>query len=199
MFERFSDSARRVVVSAQEQARMRNHASIGTEHLLLALTIVPGAAANELAAAGVHTEAAQAAVLAATGEGQTSPSGHMPFTPGAKQALERSRRESLMLDQRGITPEHLLLALLREPHGTVANVLQALDVDVVDLGERTVAAAQRAFHPGADGPMCPGCRRPLGARLSSGFLDVAGEQPVRLLAVWCTGCGVLVQSRLDTP
>ena len=37
MFERFTDKARRVVVLAQEEARMLNHDYIGTEHLLLGL------------------------------------------------------------------------------------------------------------------------------------------------------------------
>ena len=37
MFERFTDRARRVVVLAQEEARMLNHNYIGTEHILLAL------------------------------------------------------------------------------------------------------------------------------------------------------------------
>jgi ATP-dependent Clp protease ATP-binding subunit ClpC len=37
MFERFTDRARRVVVLAQEEARMRNHSFIGTEHILLGL------------------------------------------------------------------------------------------------------------------------------------------------------------------
>ncbi|HET7308791.1 MAG TPA: Clp protease N-terminal domain-containing protein, partial [Actinomycetota bacterium] len=37
MFERFTDRARRVVVLAQEEARMLNHNYIGTEHILLGL------------------------------------------------------------------------------------------------------------------------------------------------------------------
>ncbi|HEX5671606.1 MAG TPA: Clp protease N-terminal domain-containing protein, partial [Acidimicrobiia bacterium] len=37
MFERMTDRARRVVVLAQEEARLLNHAYIGTEHILLGM------------------------------------------------------------------------------------------------------------------------------------------------------------------
>jgi ATP-dependent Clp protease ATP-binding subunit ClpC len=82
MFERFTDRARRVVVLAQEEARMLNHNYIGTEHILLGLIHEgEGVAAKALESLGISLEAVRQKVEEIIGHGQQSPSGHIPFTP----------------------------------------------------------------------------------------------------------------------
>ena len=96
MFERFTSQSRRVVVLAQEEARMLDHNYIGTEHLLLGLLHEGrGSAARALTAMDVTLSAARDQVVAIVGRGQKQPSGHIPFTPRAKKSLELSLRESL--------------------------------------------------------------------------------------------------------
>ena len=91
MFERFTDRARRVVVLAQEEARMLNHNYIGTEHILLGLIHEgEGVAAKALESLGIALEGVRAQVEEIIGQGQQSPSGHIPFTPRAKKVLELS-------------------------------------------------------------------------------------------------------------
>ena len=98
MFERFTDRARRVVVLAQEEARMLNHNYIGTEHILLGLIHEgEGVAAKALESLGISLEAVRSQVEEIIGQGQQAPSGHIPFTPRAKKVLELSLREALQL------------------------------------------------------------------------------------------------------
>ncbi|OLE27440.1 MAG: NDP-hexose 4-ketoreductase [Actinobacteria bacterium 13_1_20CM_3_71_11] len=116
MFERFTDRARRVVVLAQEEARMLNHNYIGTEHILLGL---------------IHEGEGVAA-------GQQAPSGHIPFTPRAKKVLELSLREALQLGHNYIGTEHILLGLIREGEGVAAQVLVKLGADLNRVRQQVI-------------------------------------------------------------
>jgi len=134
LFQRFSDSARRVVVLAQEEARKINHNYIGTEHLLLGL-IQEGEsiAAKALEAMNVELDAVRSQVVEIIGLGSTPPSGHIPFTPRAKRVLELSLREALQLGHNYIGTEHILLGLIREGEGVAAKVMVKLGVDLERL------------------------------------------------------------------
>nr|WP_221380186.1 ATP-dependent Clp protease ATP-binding subunit [Actinoplanes polyasparticus] len=126
MFERFTDRARRVVVLAQEEARLLNHSYIGTEHLLLGLLREgEGLAARALGSQGVTLSAVREKVEDKVGLGASSPGGHIPFTPRAKKVLELALRESLQLGHNYIGAEHLLLGLIREGEGVAMQVLGA--------------------------------------------------------------------------
>jgi ATP-dependent Clp protease ATP-binding subunit ClpC len=131
MFERFTDRARRVVVLAQEEARMLNHNYIGTEHILLGLIHEgEGVAAKALESLGISLEGVREQVEEIIGQGQTAPAGHIPFTPRAKKVLELSLREALQLGHNYIGTEHILLGLIREGEGVAAQVLQKLGADL---------------------------------------------------------------------
>ncbi|MEJ7649685.1 MAG: ATP-dependent Clp protease ATP-binding subunit [Nakamurella sp.] len=131
MFERFTDRARRVVVLAQEEARMLNHNYIGTEHILLGLIHEgEGVAAKALESLGIALEGVRAQVEEIIGQGAQAPSGHIPFTPRAKKVLELSLREALQLGHNYIGTEHILLGLIREGEGVAAQVLIKLGADL---------------------------------------------------------------------
>jgi len=131
MFERFTDRARRVVVLAQEEARMLNHNYVGTEHILLALIREGGGvAAKALESLGITEEAARQQVEEVVGPGQTGPQrGHLPFTPRAKKTLQLSLREAIALGHAHIGTEHILLGLVRADDGVAIQVLNSLGVD----------------------------------------------------------------------
>ena len=131
MFEKFTDRARRVIVLAQEEARMLDHNYIGTEHLLLGLIHEgQGVAARALETLGVSLEAVRLNVEEIIGRGQEAPSGHIPFTPRAKKVLELSLRESQQVGHDYIGTEHILLGLIREGEGVAAQVLVKLGADL---------------------------------------------------------------------
>ena len=132
MFERFTDRARRVVVLAQDEARMLNHNYIGTEHILLGLIHEgDGVAAKALESLGISLQAVRAQVEEIIGRGpEPPPAGHIPFTPRAKKVLELSLREALQLGHTYIGTEHILLGLIREGDGVAAQVLVGLGVDL---------------------------------------------------------------------
>ena len=131
MFERFTDRARRVVVLAQEEARMLNHNHIGTEHILLGLIHEGhGVAATALESLGISLEAVRQQVTEIIGRGDQAPSGHIPFTPRAKRVLELSLREAKELGHSYIGTEHILLGLIREGDGVAAQMLVKLGADL---------------------------------------------------------------------
>src|SRR3989454_11249476 len=139
MFERFTDRARRVVVLAQEEARMLNHNYIGTEHVLLGLIHEgEGVAAKALESLGISLEAVRSQVEEIIGQGQAAPTGHIPFTPRAKKVLELSLREALQLGHNYIGAEHILLGLIREGEGVAAQVLQKLGADLTRVRQQVI-------------------------------------------------------------
>ncbi|MCD6639610.1 MAG: AAA family ATPase, partial [Nocardioides sp.] len=165
MFERFTDRARRVVVLAQEEARMLSHNYIGTEHILLGLIHEgEGVAAKALESLDISLEAVRAQVEEIIGQGQQAPSGHIPFTPRAKKVLELSLREALQLGHSYIGTEHILLGLIREGEGVAAQVLQKLGADlnrvrqqVIQLlsgfqGKESTTAGAQTGGSGGDAP-----------------------------------------------
>src|SRR5436190_8779882 len=139
MFERFTDRARRVVVLAQEEARMLNHNYIGTEHILLGLIHEgEGLAAKALENLDISLVAVREQVQEIIGQGQQAPTGHLPFTPRAKKVLEYSLREGLQLRHTYIGTEHILLGLIREGEGVAAQVLVKLGADLNKVRQQVI-------------------------------------------------------------
>jgi ATP-dependent Clp protease ATP-binding subunit ClpC len=139
MFERFTDRARRVVVLAQDEARMLNHRYIGTEHILLALIDEgEGVAARALAEMEISLEAVRREAEELVGQGQQAPSGHIPFTPQAKKVLQLSLREAVQLGHNYIGTEHILLGLIREGEGVAAQVLVRLGADLNRVRQQVI-------------------------------------------------------------
>jgi len=152
LFQRFSDSARRVVVLAQEEARSLNHNYIGTEHLLLGLIQEgEGIAPRALEAVQINLEAVRSQVVEIIGRGSNAPSGHIPFTPRAKKVLELSLREALQLGHNYIGTEHILLGLIREGEGVAAKVLVKLGVDLERLRNQVLKMLSDSSGTGEPG------------------------------------------------
>jgi ATP-dependent Clp protease ATP-binding subunit ClpA len=139
VFERFTDRARRVVVLAQEEARMLNHNYLGTEHILLGLIHEgEGVAARALESLGISLEAVRQQVQEIIGQGQQAPSGHIPFTPRAKKVMDLATREALQLGHNYIGTEHILLGLIREGEGVAAQVLVKLGADLNRVRQQVI-------------------------------------------------------------
>jgi ATP-dependent Clp protease ATP-binding subunit ClpC len=200
MFERFTDRARRVVVLAQEEARMLNHNYIGTEHLLLGLINQgEGKAARALDSLGISLEAVRREVKDVVSEGEAAPTGHIPITPRGKKVLELALREALQLGHHYIGTEHILLGLIREGEGVAAQVLQKLGADLDRVRQAVLQVLSKDFvateRPGEElGPRCPTCRAWLGEGGQASITvvqvpDASGGQPRSVVFVSCRGCG----------
>jgi ATP-dependent Clp protease ATP-binding subunit ClpA len=149
MFERFTDRARRVVVLAQEEARMLNHDYIGTEHILLGLLREnEGVAARVLTGLGLSLRDLRKRVRDIIGEGSKVPTGHVAFTPRSKMVLELALREAVQLGQNYIGTEHILLGLIREKEGVAAQVFQQMGLDLA-RARAEVIRVLGMIHPGA--------------------------------------------------
>jgi len=169
VFERFTDRARRVVVLAQEEARMLNHNYLGTEHILLGLIHEgEGVAARALESLGISLEAVRQQVEEIIGQGQQAPSGHIPFTPRAKKVMELASREALQLGHNYIGTEHILLGLIREGEGVAAQVLVKLGADLNRVRQQVIQLLQ-----GYQGTEPADHRRRLGKRARARLMDDA--------------------------
>ncbi|AWB82635.1 NDP-hexose 4-ketoreductase [Corynebacterium yudongzhengii] len=139
MFERFTDRARRVIVLAQEEARMLNHNYIGTEHILLGLIHEgEGVAAKALESMGINLDDVRGEVEEIIGRGTQPHTGHIPFTPRAKKVLELALREGLQMGHKYIGTEFLLLGLIREGEGVAAQVLIKLGADLPRVRQQVI-------------------------------------------------------------
>jgi ATP-dependent Clp protease ATP-binding subunit ClpA len=139
VFERFTERARRVVVLAQEEARVLDHDYIGTEHILLGLIHEgEGVAAKALESLGISLQAVRGEVEEIIGQGQSAPTGHIPFTPRAKKVLELSLRETLELGHNYLGTEHILLGLIREGEGVAAQVLAKLGASLDRVRQQVI-------------------------------------------------------------
>ena len=175
-FERFTVKARRVVVGAQEQARLLGHDHIGTEHILLALFDVPdGTAAKVLHRLGYDKETARADIAAVVQPGTADLRGHIPFAPGAKKTLELALREAQQLHHPDIGTEHILLALVREGEGVGAQVL-AERIDPVSRIRAAVLASVEGAQETSAGPWPTGT--PATEDTVSAASALAGGAPV---------------------
>ena len=173
MFERFTDRARRVVVLAQEEARLLNHSYIGTEHILLGLIHEgEGVAAKAMEALGISLEAVRSQVEEIIGQGGSSPSGHIPFTPRAKKVLELSLREALQLGHNYIGTEHILLGLIREGEGVAAQVLVKLGADLSRVRQQVIQLL--SGYQGGQGK--PGEPQPAAAGVGSASKEDSGDK-----------------------
>jgi ATP-dependent Clp protease ATP-binding subunit ClpC len=149
-------------VLAQEEARLLNHNYIGTEHILLGLIHEgEGVAAQALEQLGISLEAVRTQVEEIIGQGGSSPSGHIPFTPRAKKVLELSLREALQLGHNYIGTEHILLGLIREGEGVAAQVLVKLGADLSRVRQQVIqllsgyAGKEGATSGGPSGESAP--------------------------------------------
>jgi len=203
MFERFTDRARRAVVSAQEEARRLQHNYIGTEHVLLGLLAVQGGVAFKvLDRFGMSQEGVREEVVALIGRGSTPLSGHIPFTPRAKKTLELSLREALDLNHNYIGTEHILLGLIREGEGVAAQIIKGHGADL-DSVRRAVVAMLHAYSSqrpgqrglgglsGAAGEAEDRPATPAAQASVSGAVRLAGTRPV--------GSHHLLAAALDDP
>ena len=165
MFQRFTDRARRVVVLAQEEARLLRHNYVGTEHILLGLLHEgDGVAAQALESLGINRAAVRQQVEHIIGHGQQAPSSHIPFTPQAKKMLELSLREALALGHSHVGTEHLLLAMLRQSQGVAAQVLTGLGIDHAQVRERVLGLLTGECE-----------QQDLHAQLAADFVDTAEQ------------------------
>jgi ATP-dependent Clp protease ATP-binding subunit ClpC len=174
MFERFTDRARRVVVLAQEEAKMLNHNYIGTEHILLGLIHEgEGVAAKALESLNISLDAVREQVQDIIGQGQQQPTGHIPFTPRAKKVLELSLREALQLGHNYIGTEHILLGLIREGEGVAAQVLVKLGADLNRVRQQVIQLL--SGYQGKE-PVATGAKEePSGSAAGSQVLDQFGR------------------------
>ena len=169
MFERFTDRARRVVVLAQEEARLLKHHYIGTEHILLGLIHEgDGVAAKALESLGISLEAVRSQVEKIIGKGKSEPGSHIPFTPRAKKVLEFSLREALQLGHNYIGTEHILMGLIREGEGVAAQVLTKLGANLSRVRKEVINLL--SDYPGPRG------NRP-SSRTRRGKGEAAGGKP----------------------
>jgi ATP-dependent Clp protease ATP-binding subunit ClpC len=196
MFERFTDRARQVIVLAQDESRLLDHAHIGTEHLLLGLDREGGGvAAQVLSSLEISLEKIRTEVENAIGRGEVPRTGPIPFTPRAKKVMELSLREALQLGHSYIGTEHILLGLLREGDGVAARVLRQLGATLPDVRQRILGLLGGSPSPEglvASPPGCPHCGAALAEEGAYRTITVPaekGDERRDFVVLYCRSCG----------
>lgn len=152
MFERFTDTARKTMTFAKEQAvRFRND-HIATEHILLGLLQAGGVVGEVLRDCGLECHVFRQEVEKAIPEGTAAPKGQIPFAPGAKKVLELALEESKRLGHKYIGTEHILLGLVREKEGIAARALAKAGVKLEAVRAK---AAEIGAESGSSAPAEP--------------------------------------------
>jgi hypothetical protein len=147
MFERFTETARQVVVQAQDEARSFRHTKIGTAHLLAALVREDRGELNLAGTALAELHVTYSAVLRELGDPDHRNevvTGQVPFTDAAKKVLELALREALMLGHNYVGSEHILLGLVRygDSSGTYGSIVPEVDYDAGNDILRALLLAQ---------------------------------------------------------
>jgi hypothetical protein len=152
MFERFTDGARNAVVLARMEALVLRHPYIGTEHLLLGLTLEQeGLAARVLASLGITAERVREQVVRIVSTANQVSSEQIPFTPHAKRVLELALREGLNFGTNQIATEHILLGLLGDEDGGAVGILIELEVDAETIRTQLLSRlVDLSSEPGLD-------------------------------------------------
>ena len=134
MDELYTPSANRVLILAQEQANYFKHQAIGTEHLLLALSLEENGIANKVLRQNVITATdIREEIERLTGYGnlrRQAPDNYLPYSPKAKAVLEKAKNEASILNAAKVGTEHILLALLDDETIVSSRILASLNVDV---------------------------------------------------------------------
>lgn len=168
-FERFSVKARKVVVTAQEEARLLKHGYIGTEHILLGLLDVPDSTAGKvLDRLGYDKETALADIAAVAKPGTQELSGHIPFAPSAKKTLDLALREAQQLRHTSIGTEHILLALVAGEGESLGAKMLARRIDPISEVRTAVLASLEGPQDVAPSPW------PTGTPATEHTVSVAG-------------------------
>jgi len=204
VFERFTDRARRVLVLAQEEARLLDHRFIGTEHMLLGiLRLEEGTAADALASLGIRLDAVRTKVAQTVAQAQVPPTGAPPFTPRAKKVFELSVREALQQGHAFISEADILLGLLREGEGVAVQVMVSFGPDIAQIRDAVVERVNRSAPSGAHESQtdtsgdvelhCPYCRASIrdAIRYESLKVQPADSQqggPVWAKVPYCNQC-----------
>lgn len=123
-----------MLVLAQEQAKYFKHQAVGTEHLLLALSIEQNGIANKvLQQFSVTEDDIREEIERFTGYGTLSnvdKDTYLPYSPKAKEVLSVAGDEAKRLGAVKIGTEHLLLALLADDSILSSRILMNLNVDL---------------------------------------------------------------------
>ncbi|WP_291636694.1 Clp protease N-terminal domain-containing protein, partial [Clostridium sp.] len=131
MFNKFTERAQKVLVYAQEEAGQLKHGYVGTEHILLGiLKEQDGVCKKSLNDMKISTDGVKKLVVEYEGEGDVEMHrSEIPLTPRTKRLLELSLLEARNLNHNYISPEHILLAMIREEEGVAYTILANLGAD----------------------------------------------------------------------
>ncbi|QAT41429.1 ATP-dependent Clp protease ATP-binding subunit [Clostridium sp. JN-9] len=198
MFGRFTERAQKVLVYAQQEAQSLQHGYVGTEHILLGILDEEGTAKNILNNMGITADGVRELIEEYEGKGDMDLfRNEIPLTPRTKRLLEISLLEARDLNHNYISPEHMLLALIREAEGVAFTILSNLGVDFEKLrkelleslsGEQNNSVSNSANAAKQDTPTLNQYGRDLTQMASEGKLDpVIGRdaETQRVLEILC--------------
>lgn len=139
--DQYTDQAKRALAFAQDEAARLNHNHIGAVHILVgALRVEEGMPARIFADLGVTVDQVREALASLMGRSESPiEASDITLTPHGKNMMERAIHESRRLVHPAAGPEHLLLAVVREPEHFSTPLLSSLELDPAEVRRRIFA------------------------------------------------------------
>lgn len=129
-YGRFTERAQTVIMGAQKESQNFKHGYIGTEHILLGIMLEGGYAKKTIAKFNIEFKDVRDLVEGYLGYGdETMPNGELLLTPRTKKLFDESFVEASRFNHKYASPEHLLLALIKEDDSVAYTILSKLNVD----------------------------------------------------------------------
>ncbi len=132
----YDQSASQVLRGCAACARGLGHGFVGTAHILLSLAEQGGGASMVLRSFGLDGLWLRREVMLLWGTGTRALPLRQGFSPGARQVLRKAAAEAKTQGMRQISPEHILLAILRQPSCAAHQMLllSAVEPDEIFTG-----------------------------------------------------------------
>ena len=153
-YGRFTERAQTVIMGAQKESQNFKHGYIGTEHILLGIMLEGGYAKKTIAKFNIEFKDVRDLVEEYLGYGdETMPNGELLLTPRTKKLFDESFVEASRFNHKYASPEHLLLALIKENDSVAYTILSKLNVDFKKIEKNLVEYLENRSDDESKGEM----------------------------------------------
>ena len=153
-YGRFTERAQTVIMGAQKESQNFKHGYIGTEHILLGIMLEGGYAKKTIAKFNIEFKDVRDLVEGYLGYGdETMPNGELLLTPRTKKLFDESFVEASRFNHKYASPEHLLLALIKEDDSVAYTILSKLNVDFKKIEKNLVEYLENRSDDESKGEM----------------------------------------------
>lgn len=145
-FKGFTQKANEALNFAVSEAENMGHTYIGSEHILLGLSLSDGIAKEVLSNAGITSDKVKKIIQIKIGTGTPTSLSYEYFTPRAKKILDIAVTGCRNMGKKFADTEHILISVLSEDDNYAIRFLNELGADESELAKKTLEASGIDFE-----------------------------------------------------